>query len=73
VAVPFVPAGVPILVAAVVAALIGWYSHGRSDEGLEPDVEPYREHYHRGADHRHGEGPQAEGRKRRNGVSGVDT
>ncbi len=40
-AVPFVPAGVPILVAAVVAAAIGWFSHGRSDEGLEPDVDPY--------------------------------
>lgn len=45
-AVPFVPAGVPILVAAVVAALIGWFSHGRSDEGLEPDVDPYAEHHH---------------------------
>ena len=43
-AVPFVPAGVPILVAAVVAAAIGWFSHGRSDEGLEPDVDPYAEH-----------------------------
>lgn len=41
VAVPFAPAGVPILIAAVVAALIGWFSHGRSDEGLEPDVDPY--------------------------------
>jgi predicted branched-subunit amino acid permease len=50
VAVPFVPAGVPILVAAVVAALVGWYSHGRSDEGLEPDVDPSREH------HGHGQG-----------------
>ncbi len=46
-AVPFVPAGVPILVAAVVAAAIGWFSHGRSDEGLEPDVDPYAEHHHR--------------------------
>jgi hypothetical protein len=70
VAVPFVPAGVPILVAAVVAALIGWYSHGRSDEGLEPDVEPYREHHHRGADHRHGEGPQAEGGARQRRIRG---
>ena len=42
-AVPFVPAGVPILIAAVVAAVIGWFSHGRSDEGLEPDVDPYAE------------------------------
>ena len=48
-AVPFVPPGVPILVAAVVAAGIGWFSHGRSDEGLEPDVDPYAEehaHHH---------------------------
>ncbi|MCB5272782.1 hypothetical protein BJG92_00285 [Arthrobacter sp. SO5] len=44
-AVPFVPAGVPILVAAVVAAGIGWFSHGRSDEGLEPDVDPYAEQH----------------------------
>jgi hypothetical protein len=46
-------------VAAVVAALVGWYSHGRSDEGLEPDVDPYREH------HGHGQGQgrgHAEGR-----------
>ncbi|MFJ5861841.1 AzlC family ABC transporter permease [Pseudarthrobacter sp. NPDC092439] len=43
-AVPFVPAGVPILVAALVAAVAGWFSHGRSDEGLEPDVEPYSDH-----------------------------
>lgn len=40
-AVPFVPGGVPIIVAAVVAALIGWFSHGRADEGLEPDLDPY--------------------------------
>lgn len=46
IAVPFVPAGVPILVAAVVAALAGWFSHGRRDEGLEPDIEPYAEHHH---------------------------
>jgi hypothetical protein len=52
--VPFVPAGVPILVAAVVAAVLGWFSHGRSDEGLEPDVDPYREHPHHGADHQGG-------------------
>jgi hypothetical protein len=35
---------VPILVAALVAALVGWFSHGRRDEGLEPDVEPYGGH-----------------------------
>ncbi|GGI02090.1 AzlC family ABC transporter permease [Arthrobacter liuii] len=60
VAVPFVPAGVPILVAAVVAALVGWFSHGRRDEGLEPDVEPYGAHrpgHHQGGDS-HGAGVQ---------------
>ncbi len=41
IAVPWVPSGVPILIAALVAAVVGWFSHGRSDEGLEPDVEPY--------------------------------
>lgn len=50
-AVPFVPAGVPILVAAVVAAAVGWFSHGRRDEGLEPDVDPYD-----GGHHHHSEG-----------------
>jgi len=45
-AVPFVPPGVPILVAAVVAAFVGWFSHGRRDEGLEPDFEPYAGHGH---------------------------
>ncbi len=49
IAVPFVPAGVPILVAAVVAGAIGWFSHGRSDEGMEPDVDPYP-HGHSNAD-----------------------
>ena len=44
-AVPFVPAGVPILIAAVVAAVIGWLSHGRQDEGLEPDIDPYTERH----------------------------
>ncbi|MEV8040505.1 AzlC family ABC transporter permease [Arthrobacter sp. NPDC080082] len=45
-AVPMVPAGVPILVAALVAAVFGWFSSGPRDEGLEPDVDPYpgREH-----------------------------
>lgn len=41
VAVPFVAAGIPIIIAALVAALVGWFAHGRSDEGLEPDVDPY--------------------------------
>lgn len=40
-AVPFVPSGVPILVAAVIAGVIGWFSHARMDEGLEPDIDPY--------------------------------
>ncbi|MFB9163897.1 AzlC family ABC transporter permease [Arthrobacter psychrochitiniphilus] len=49
-AVPFVPPGVPILVAALVAGIIGWFrrggtpSHapGHIDDGLEPNIEPYR-------------------------------
>lgn len=40
-AVPFVPPGVPILVAAAVAGVLGWLSRGPSREGLEPDVDPY--------------------------------
>jgi predicted branched-subunit amino acid permease len=42
-AVPFVPPGMPILVAAVVAGAIGWFGSRRSPagEGLEPDVDPY--------------------------------
>ncbi|GAB3137185.1 AzlC family ABC transporter permease [Marisediminicola antarctica] len=44
VAVPFVPPGIPILVAAVVAAAIGWFGSPRAPEGegLEPDIDPYR-------------------------------
>jgi len=42
-AVPFVPPGVPILVAALVAGLWGWFSRGPAEEGLEPDIEPYKE------------------------------
>ena len=46
--------------AAVVAAVIGWFSHGRSDEGLEPDVDPFRERHH--GTHRAGDtGPGATG------------
>ena len=41
-AVPFVPPGVPILIAAAVAALLGWFSSGPAREGLEPDIEPYQ-------------------------------
>ncbi len=40
--VPFVPPGVPILVAAFAAAVWGWFSRGSADEGLEPDVDPSR-------------------------------
>lgn len=40
IAVPNVPPGIPILIAALVAAVWGWYSGGRADEGLEPDVDP---------------------------------
>ncbi|TYD00675.1 AzlC family ABC transporter permease [Arthrobacter echini] len=41
IAVPFVPSGVPILIAAVVAAVLGLSGFGPPTEGLEPDVEPY--------------------------------
>ena len=37
---PVAPPGVPILVAALVAALWGWFGRGPADEGLEPDVDP---------------------------------
>ncbi|WP_293705435.1 AzlC family ABC transporter permease [Stenotrophomonas sp. UBA7606] len=39
-ALPLVPAGVPILLAAAVAALWGWFGRGPADQGLEPDVAP---------------------------------
>ncbi|MNU90261.1 AzlC protein [compost metagenome] len=39
-ALPWVPPGVPILLAATVAAIWGWFGHGPADEGLEPDVAP---------------------------------
>lgn len=42
VAVPLVPPGIPILVAAAVAALVGLVRTGhREGEGLEPDLDPY--------------------------------
>jgi predicted branched-subunit amino acid permease len=49
-AVPFVAPGVPILVAALVAGLVGWFRRGGTPDhapghvgdGLEPDIEPYR-------------------------------
>lgn len=40
-AVPFVPPGIPILIAAVVAAVLGLSGLGPATEGLEPDVDPY--------------------------------
>ena len=40
VAVPFVPPGVPILIAAFVAGVWGWFSRGPANEGLEPDIDP---------------------------------
>lgn len=43
--VPWLPPGVPILVAALVAAAIGWFRRGPDDghdrDGMEPDIEPY--------------------------------
>ncbi|WP_082177762.1 AzlC family ABC transporter permease [Arthrobacter sp. RIT-PI-e] len=39
--VPFVPPGIPILVAALVAGVLGFAGFGPRTEGLEPDVEPY--------------------------------
>lgn len=56
-AVPFVPPGVPILVAAAVAGVFGWLSHARSEEGLEPDIDPYA----------HGRGDSGRGDSRRGG------
>ncbi|POH59284.1 AzlC family ABC transporter permease [Arthrobacter glacialis] len=52
-AIPFVPAGVPILVAAVTAGLIGWFrpapDPGHDSDGMEPDIDPYALHSgHRG-------------------------
>jgi predicted branched-subunit amino acid permease len=43
VAIPFVPPGIPILVAAIVAAVFGWFGseRGSDGEGLEPDIAPY--------------------------------
>ena len=40
-AVPFVPPGIPILLAAAAAGLIGWFSQGPPREGLEPEIDPY--------------------------------
>lgn len=38
--VPFTPPGLPILIAAAVAAVSGWFSHGRAQAGLEPGIDP---------------------------------
>lgn len=38
--VPFTAPGVPILVAAAVAAIWGWFSHDPASQGLEPDIDP---------------------------------
>ncbi len=59
-ALPLTPPGVPILVAAVVAALWGWFGRGPADEGLEPDVDPAD--YKDGGEHPHGDrhGPREE-------------
>ena len=51
--VPFVPSGAPILVAAVVAGVIGWFRHGHEQEGMEPDVEPYEHEGHSHVEHGH--------------------
>ncbi|MDQ0093860.1 putative branched-subunit amino acid permease [Paeniglutamicibacter psychrophenolicus] len=40
-AIPLVPPGVPILVAALVAGVWGYFGRGPATEGLEPDVEPH--------------------------------
>lgn len=40
-AIPLVPPGVPILVAALVAGIWGYFGRGPASEGLEPDVEPH--------------------------------
>jgi predicted branched-subunit amino acid permease len=39
-ALPWAPPGVPILLAAAVAAVWGWFGRGPAYEGLEPDVAP---------------------------------
>lgn len=38
-AMPWLPPGIPILVAAAVAVVWGWLRQGPADEGLEPDFE----------------------------------
>lgn len=48
-AVPFAPPGLPILVAALVAGIWGWFVRGPDGEGLEPDVDPYAAEHARAA------------------------
>lgn len=43
IAVPFAPPGIPILIAALIAGLWGWFGHGRRGQGLEPEMNPYDE------------------------------
>ena len=40
-AIPLVPPGVPILVAALIAGVWGYFGKGPATEGLEPDIEPH--------------------------------
>lgn len=40
-AVPWVPPGIPILIAALIAGLWGWFGRGPRGEGLEPEFNPY--------------------------------
>ena len=71
-AVPFVPPGVPILVAAVVAGLIGWFRPGHEEDGMEPDIEPYAHDdggtHHPHAPH-HGDGPSGPSRSTQEGTA----
>lgn len=47
--IPLVPPGIPILVAAAIAAIWGWWGKGPANEGLEPDLDPYAHEHHREA------------------------
>lgn len=40
IAIPLVPPGIPILVAALVSGVWGYFGKGPATEGLEPDIEP---------------------------------
>lgn len=56
--VPLAAPGVPILVAALVAAAWGWFSHGPAGEGLEPDVDPLDYEPAHASDDEHGSPPR---------------